>query len=307
MSRNTAEYVVSTAFADILEGYGINASPHPQLQSGEPDIFVRNRGTRVVIELKKSGRGQRENLFDQMEERLEDGMAEVVFGVIFPSEIAEAGYFGSVTVSEVKNDLYDATLDVWAATDATSSIEPSSGFTAQIGDFTDLVPRFTSELLAGEQLDDTVELVEDTAHGFVTNLLNLDNPESLARNIEETLEGLGDSSHDGDHDMNSEEIQEYLVSGGLILFNATAFYGLLSQSRDLRSIRSRLNDTNGVWSQAMREAFLDALEINYVSIFLTAEQILDELPTNPPSMRVSKKYTELPKPSCPERDCFGKT
>lgn len=281
MSRNTAEYVVSTAFADILEGYGINASPHPQLQSGEPDVFVRNRGTRVVIELKKSGTGQRDNLFQQMEERLEDGMAEVVFGVIFPADIVEAGYFNSATVSEVKDDLYDANLDVWAATDATSSVDPASGFNAEIGDFTDLIPRFTSELLAGEQLDDTVELVEETAHGFVANLLNLDNPESIARDIEFTLEGLGDTSRDDDDEMSTEEIQEYLVSGGLILFNATAFYGLLSQSRDLRSIRSRLGEHSGVWSQAMREAYLDALEINYVSVFLTAEKILDELPNNP--------------------------
>jgi hypothetical protein len=280
MSQNTAEYVVSTAFADIVEGYGINASPHPQLQAGEPDVFVRNRGTRVIIELKKSGSGQRDNLLTQMEERLEDGMGEVVFGVMFPSEIVESG-FASPTVSEVKDDLYDSTLDVWVATDATTSVDPSSGFTASIGDFTDLIPRFTSELLAGEHLDDTVQLVEDTAHGFVANLLNLDDPELLARDIEYTLEGLGDSSREEDEDMDSEEVQEYLVSGGLILFNATAFYGLLSQSRNLRSIRSRLGDNNGVWSQAMREAFLDALEINYVSVFLTAERILDELPTNP--------------------------
>ena len=42
MSGNTAEYVVSTAFAEILEGYGIDADPHPQLRDGEPDIFVRD-------------------------------------------------------------------------------------------------------------------------------------------------------------------------------------------------------------------------------------------------------------------------
>lgn len=280
MSRRTAEYVVSTAFADILEGYGLNASPHPQLQTGEPDVFVQSRGTRVVVELKKTGTGQRDAIISQMEDRLEDGMGEVVFGVLFPSEIVEAG-FASPTVSEVKDDLYDATLDVWVATNATESVDPSSGFTASIGDFSDLIPRFSSDLLAGEQLDETVTLVEETAHGFVANLLNLDNPESIARNIESTLEGLGDEPRDDDDSMSTDEVQEYLVSGGLILFNATAFYGLLSQSQDLRSIRSRLNDTNGVWSQAMREGFLDALEINYVSVFLTAEQILDELPSNP--------------------------
>lgn len=280
MSRNTAEYVVSTAFADILEGYGLDAAPHPQLQSGEPDVFVRNRGTRVVIELKKSGSGQRDAVTNQMEVRLEDGMSEVVFGVLFPSSIVEAG-LGSPTVSEVKTDLYDATLDVWVATNADDGVDENSGFSAQIGDFTDLIPRFTAELLAGEQLDETVNMVDETAHGFVADLLDLDDPEALARNIEATLEGLGDDARDDNEEMDEDEIQEYLVSGGLILFNATAFYGLLSQSQNIQPIRSRLNNTRGVWSQAMRESFLDALEINYVSVFLTAEEILDELPSAP--------------------------
>lgn len=280
MSRRTAEYVVSVAFADILEGYDLNASPHPQLQSGEPDVFVRDGGVRVVIELKKSGSGQKDALLSQMADRLEDGMGEVAFGVLFPSEIVEAGV-ASPTVSQVKDDLYDSVLNVWVATGAAKAVDPGGGFTARIGDFTDLVPRFTGELLAGEQLDDTVELVEETAHGFVANLLDLENPESIARAFESALEGLGEAARDDEQGLSDEEVQEYLVSGGLILFNATAFYGLLSQSQDLRSIRSRQNENDGVWSRSMREAFLDALEINYVSVFLTAERIIEELPQTP--------------------------
>jgi hypothetical protein len=279
MSGNTAEYVVSTAFAEILEGYGIDADPHPQLRDGEPDVFVRDRGTRVVIELKKSG--NRQALLDQMETRLEQGMGEVVFGVLFPSSIVEGG-ITTPSVSQVKDDLHGATLEVWAETNATSSVEASDGFSSEIGDFTDLIPRFTGELLAGEQLDETVELVEDTAHGFVSDILNLDSSEGIARNIEETLEGLGDTSRDEDDAMSEEEIQEYLVSGGLILFNATAFYGLLSQNRDeLRPLRQRLSDEDGVWKRAMRNAFDEALEINYDSVFITAEQVLETLPTSP--------------------------
>lgn len=279
MSGNTAEYVVSTAFAEILEGYGIDADPHPQLRDGEPDVFVRNRGTRVVIELKKSG--NRQALLDQMETRLEQGMGEVVFGVLFPSSIVEGG-ITTPSVSQVKEGLYGTTLEVMVETNATTSVDASDSFSAEIGDFTDLIPRFTGELLAGEQLDETVELVENTAHDFVANLLNLDGSEGIARNIEETLEGLGDTSRDEDDAMSEEEIQEYLVSGGLILFNATAFYGLLCQNRgELRPLRQRLSDEDGVWKRAMRSAFDEALDINYDSVFITAEQALETLPTSP--------------------------
>lgn len=279
MSGNTAEYVVSTAFAEILEGYGIDADPHPQLRDGEPDVFVRDRGTRVIIELKKSG--NRQALLDQMETRLQQGMGEVVFGVLFPSSIVDGG-LTTPSVSRVKNDLHEATLDVWAETNATTSVDEGDGFSAEIGDFTDLIPRFTGELLAGEQLDETVKRVEDTAHDFVTSLLNLDSSEGIARNIEETLEGLGDTSRDDDDAMSEEEIQEYLVSGGLIIFNATAFYGLLAQNRDeLRPLRQRLSNEDGVWNRAMRRAFDGALDINYDSVFITAEQILETLPAAP--------------------------
>jgi len=279
MSGNTAEYVVSTAFAEILEGYGIDADPHPQLRDGEPDIFVRDRGTRVVIELKKSG--NRQALLDQMETRLDQGMGEVVFGVLFPSSIVEGG-ITTPSVSQIKEDLHGATLDVWVETNVTASVDPSDGFTSEIGDFTDLIPRFTGELLAGEQLDETVEFVEETAHGFVSDILNLNSSEGIARNIEETLEGLGDTSRDEGDSMSNEEIQEYLVSGGLILFNATAFYGLLSQNRgELRPLRQRLKNEDGVWKRAMRSAFNEALEINYDSVFITAEKVLETLPTSP--------------------------
>lgn len=279
MSGNTAEYVVSTALAEILEGYGIDADPHPQFRDGEPDVFVRDRGTRVVIELKRSG--SRQALIDQMETRLEQGMGEVVFGVLFPSSIVDGG-IATPSVSQVKSDLHDSTLEIWAETSATTAVDPSDSFSAEIGDFTDLIPRFTGELLAGEQLDKTVELVEDTAHDFVADILNLDSSEGIARNIEESLEGLGDTSRDDGEEMSGEEIQEYLVSGGLILFNATAFYGLLAQNRsELRPLQQRLADEDGVWKRAMREAFDDALEINYDSVFITAEQVLETLPTSP--------------------------
>jgi hypothetical protein len=279
MSKRAGEPVASVAFSQILEGYGINAVAHPQLSGGEPDIFVQNRGSQVVIEVKKTGSGQRDRLLNQMEGRLDSGMGDVVFGVLFPNSIVDGG-IATPSVEEVKRDLHDATLEVWVQTAPHTNVDPSSSFAAQVSDFTDLIPTFTSQLLAGEELDEMVQLVSDSAHGFVSNLLTLDNSEFVARHIEEVLEGLGDSSRDPDDEMDTEEIQEYLVSGGLILFNATAFYELLAQNRDLVTLRSRVRET-GIWRRAMSEAYHDALEINYDSVFLTANEIIDILPSSP--------------------------
>jgi hypothetical protein len=279
MSQRAGEPVASVAFSQILEGYGIDAVAHPQLSSGEPDVFVQNRGSQVVIELKKTGSGQRDLLLSQMEERLEEGMGDVVFGVLFPKEIVDGG-IATPSVDSVKTDLHDATLEVWVQTAPHTTVDPSSSFSAQVSDFTDLIPRFTGQLLAGEELDKTVKEVSDAAHGFVSDLMTLQNSESIARNIEEVLEGLGDSPRDPGDEMSEEEVQEYLVSGGLILFNATAFYELLAQNKNVKPLRRRVKESGGVWRRTLSEAFDDALEINYDSVFLTANAVIDILPSS---------------------------
>lgn len=278
MSGSAGEPVVSVAFSQILEGYGINAVAHPQLSGGEPDVFVQNRGAKVIIELKKTGSNQRELLLEQMEGRLKDGMGDVVFGVLFPNEIVDGG-ISTPSSESVKDDLHDSTLEVWVQTAPHSEVDASSGFSAQVSDFTDLIPRFTSQLLAGEELDRMVEVVSDSVHGFVSDLMTLANSGDIARHIEEVLEGLGGSPRDPDEEMDEGEIQEYLVSGGLILFNAAAFYELLAQNRDLMPLRRRARDES-VWRRAMSGAFDDALDVNYDSVFLTANDIIDILPSS---------------------------
>lgn len=77
---------------------------------------------------------------------------------------------------------------------------------------------------------------------------------------------------------NDDSVRENLTSGGLILFDATSFYGVLRQSEDLDSLR-RLKRSEGSWREAMTTAFEEAYQINYENIFLHAINVLDIFPT----------------------------
>lgn len=74
-----------------------------------------------------------------------------------------------------------------------------------------------------------------------------------------------------------DSTRENLTSGGLIIFDATSFYGVLRQTEDLDSLQ-QLERSTGSWRQAMTRGFEEAYAINYENIFLHAIRVLDVLP-----------------------------
>ena len=67
------------------------------------------------------------------------------------------------------------------------------------------------------------------------------------------------------------------ASAGLILFNATSSYELMAAGHSLTPIRKRRDD-RGSWKSALREAYIDAYNIDYEAIFFYAVRVLDTLP-----------------------------
>ena len=76
---------------------------------------------------------------------------------------------------------------------------------------------------------------------------------------------------------NDESTRENLTSGGLIVFDATSFYGVLRQTEGLDGLQ-QLKRSAGSWRQAMTKGFEKAYTINYENIFLHAIRVLDVLP-----------------------------
>jgi len=82
-----------------------------------------------------------------------------------------------------------------------------------------------------------------------------------------------------------------LASAGLILFNATSSYESMAAGHSLTPIRKRRND-RGSWKSALREAYIDAYDIDYEAIFFYAVRVLDTLPPSPVVEQVLERIYE---------------
>jgi hypothetical protein len=78
----------------------------------------------------------------------------------------------------------------------------------------------------------------------------------------------------------SVSVLRNFTSGGLILFNAAAFFEILAPSKSFSSIRTK-KVRNKTWKASMALAFQEAYGINYGAVFHFGEKVLDCLPPSP--------------------------
>lgn len=186
MSHNVREETANVALAEVLEEYGMASASLVQIQGDIPDIYLVERGVRVILEMKKEGR--RKELIDQMGGRLDDGVCEIVFGVIFPSSVTEGGLAAPSTL-EVKQGLKDARLEVLIQS-MSSDNELITITDTQVSELPELINRYAGQALDEEELDIAVERVSDAVDEFVTHLARHPNADAIAADIEEVLEGV---------------------------------------------------------------------------------------------------------------------
>ena len=186
MSHNVREETANVVLAEVLEEYGMPSASLVQIQGDIPDVYLIERGVRVILEMKQEGR--REELIEQMGGRLDDGVCEIVFGVIFPSHVTEGGIAAPSTL-EVKQSLKDAYLTVLVQS-MSSNAEISRVEDTEVSEVPELVGRYAAEALDEEELNEAVERVSDSVDEFVSHLARHPNADSIANDIEEVLEGV---------------------------------------------------------------------------------------------------------------------
>lgn len=186
MSQNVREETANVVLAEILEEYGMPSASLVQIRGDIPDVYLVERGVRVILEMKKEGR--RDELIEQMGGRLDDGVCEIVFGIIFPSEVTEGGIAAPSTL-EVKEALKDCSLTVLVQS-MSSEAEISRVNDTIVSELPELISRYAGEALDEEELDEAVERVSNSIDEFVSYLARHPNADSVASDIEEVLEGV---------------------------------------------------------------------------------------------------------------------
>src|SRR5207302_10750251 len=108
MPDKVVEEVVNVALARLLEEAGIRA-PALVKMNKVPDVYLVHRGIRTIIETKEEG--HRKALEDQMKERLEDNLCELVIGITYPTSVVR-GTITAPTVRTVERSLREAKLKI---------------------------------------------------------------------------------------------------------------------------------------------------------------------------------------------------
>lgn len=184
MSPNVREETANVALSEILEEYGMPSASLVQIQGDIPDVYIVERGVRVILEMKKEGR--RQELIDQMGGRLDEGVCEIVFGIIFPPEVTE-GRVTAPSTLDVKRGLKDARLEVLVQSMSSDS-EIVRVENTKVNELPELISRYAGEALDEEELEEAVERVSDSIDSFVSHLARHPNSDSIAQDIEGVLE-----------------------------------------------------------------------------------------------------------------------
>lgn len=113
------EEVLNVKLAELLSSDGIVSVPETIIKRGAgkrlPDVIVGDYiGMRVVIEGRVDGTGVRESLDKDCKKRLEEGIASLTVGVVYPSDLRNAGF------SKLEEEMRQAKLDVKVYTEAGS-------------------------------------------------------------------------------------------------------------------------------------------------------------------------------------------
>lgn len=184
VTENVREETANVALSMILEEYGMPSVSLVQLGRDIPDVYLVQRGVRFILEMKQEGR--RERLIEQMGDRLDDDACEVVFGIIFPSNVVEGG-ITAPSANQVMSNLRDAELTVLVqAISSDNDIEPNHGI--RVAQIPELVTRYSGEALRDDELNSAVDRVSNAISGFSSDLARHQNVNSISDSIEEVLE-----------------------------------------------------------------------------------------------------------------------
>lgn len=186
MAQNVREEVANVALSQILEDYGMESVSLVQLDGDIPDVYLVERGVRCILAMKREGK--RKELTEQMGDRLDEGLCEVVFGVVFPNSVTHGG-INPPSVNEVTQNLRDVDLEILiqaiSSDNEITRIRPLT-----VPQLPETISRYASDALDEEELDQAVERVSSSVADFVSKVGRHQNSESIAANIEEVLEGV---------------------------------------------------------------------------------------------------------------------
>lgn len=156
-----------------------------------PDIYMLLKGVRIIIETKEVG--QRVELDEQINQRLDRNMCEIIIGIEYPTSFVK-GALTPPTPKEIRKSLMTKKVTVHAYKHGAVSKKPIfENKSIVIPELPEILVMVAGESLKDNELDQAIEKVRDSIESFVASLASLDTDGSISKLIMEELE-IGEES-----------------------------------------------------------------------------------------------------------------
>ena len=279
------EEVINSELAELLRKCGLQADPETIKKANKPDVIINMGGLNVVIE----GRfGNKQSLRRDVKARIEEGIADISLGILYPSELREADDLNHLR-EKIKRCLYHGFVCYYGKQGVESQDFESSGLRDVVEILNNIFGIYIRNDLVREQVKDVEELLEEAVDDICkTNFFF--NSEALVERLRDTLGVTNHEQKEKPSKKKSQrEIKDLLRIATFVLLNALIFHEVLASAGKGGSSLRR--------AQSHRQKFLLAewqkiLKDDYAPVFWLAREILNAFPTSPQTESLLKQLAD---------------
>ena len=275
------EEVINVKFADLLDDLGIMSEPETiQFHKGKkrlPDIIIGEyHGVNVVIEAKiESGSKSERELDRECIKRIEEGIAEIVLGVIYPKHIRNVP--SNKLIEELSKSILQINVYTPMKTLGWNSVD--------VYELSSVIKRAYETLIGEDIITEAVELLDNTIDHVSEVFLNF---KGTKGRLEEILFGKENNINNNSSKKNKSNDNDFRIFriASLILVNAMMFQETLSHIHDkIHPLRQVLRDGSlkgkTFAGEFLSQWYFIEKKIDFIPIFRVAQDVLTVIPASP--------------------------
>jgi hypothetical protein len=179
------EEVINVELAELLKRYNLQADPETIRKGNKPDVIINMGGLKVIIE----GRfGQEQSLRRDVRRRIEEGIADISLGILYPDELKEAN-----DLSHLREKIKKCSYKGFVFYFATNGISSQDFGPSDLHEIVGLLNNIFSLYIQNDLVREQVRVIEELIEEAVSDICKTDfffDSEILVKKLMDTLGGM---------------------------------------------------------------------------------------------------------------------
>jgi hypothetical protein len=237
----------------------------------KPDVFILIDGVKVILEGKLPKPSARNELTEQCQKRVSEGLCDVSIGVIYHLAKSDKLF---TPMGELKSLLKKSKFEVSVWIPGRNEAEQKISWDAvDLNSLGKLIRSVINEVVSADILKEAVDELNYTIIEATSDIISrLGSEEAIGRLTENMAKIM-----EVHKPKNKDEQIRTLKMSILVLLDASIFYDVISDKSELLSF-DRNKKKEKTWIRAMDRSFLEALKIDYEPVFVLSRKIIELMP-----------------------------